>query len=367
MVRRTAASEDLFVLAQRILGVENARRLFAEIAAEQGVNRGLPRPTESAITRIERELAGAIGAASAHAMVSSAAGSQQISLTELMEMADETQRLMATSARLADKTAELERTAAELREVNTRLRALDAQKDDFLSQVSHELRTPMTSIRSFSEILLSEDLDQEQLRRFVAIIHDESLRLTRLLDEILDINRLESGSADMPVEPVVVEEALNAALDTLRPIAAQAGVEIVAHSPVEGVVRANPDRLRQVLINLVSNVIKYNTAPEPRVEIDWHPEGKVVCLDISDNGGGVSREEAERIFSKFVRGSRSAAVQGAGLGLPISRAAIRRMGGELTVVFNADQTSFFRLRLPRVGQPVAEPDPVSVEDASATG
>ena len=190
------------MLAQRILGVEAARRLFAEMAIEQGITHGLPRPTDAVIARLERELSGSIGAASAHAMVSSAAGSEQISFSELMEMADETQRLMATSQRLADKTAELERTAAELREVNTRLRALDAQKDDFLSQVSHELRTPMTSIRSFSEILMSEELDREQTTRFVRIIHDESLRLTRLLDEILDINRLESGTAEMPVEPV---------------------------------------------------------------------------------------------------------------------------------------------------------------------
>jgi len=353
-IRRTAASEDLFVLAQRILGVEAARRLFAEMAIEQGITHGLPRPTEAMISRLERELSGSIGAASAHAMVSSAAGSEQISLSELMEMADETQRLMATSQRLADKTAELERTAAELREVNTRLRALDAQKDDFLSQVSHELRTPMTSIRSFSEILLSEDLDGEQITRFVRIIHDESLRLTRLLDEILDINRLESGSAEMPVEPVAAEEALTAAIDTLRPIARDAGAEIMPHEPVEGMVRANPDRLRQVLINLVSNAIKYNDAAEPRVEFAWHVEGHALCIDVIDNGGGVSREEADRIFSKFVRGSRSAAAQGAGLGLPISRAAIRRMGGDLGVVFTPEQTSFFRLRLPRVVQPAAE-------------
>ena len=369
-IRRSAASEDLFVLAQRILGVESARRLFAEMAVEQGITHGLPRPTEAMISRLERELSGSIGAASAHAMVSSAAGSEQVSLTELMEMADETQRLMATSARLADKTAELERTAAELREVNTRLRALDAQKDDFLSQVSHELRTPMTSIRSFSEILLAEELDADTTQRFVRIIHDESLRLTRLLDEILDINRLESGSAEMPVEPVEAEAAVASALDTLRPIAREQGVRLVPHRPIKGWVRANPDRLRQVLINLISNAIKYNAAAEPQVEIAWSVEGHALCIDLIDNGGGVSREEAERIFSKFVRGTRSGAAQGAGLGLPISRAAIRRMGGDLSVVFTAEQTSFFRLRLPRIAQPGPEraaTGGAAAEPASAGG
>lgn len=364
IVHRSAAPEDLFVLAQRILGAERARLLFEDMARQQGLTSGLPRPTDAVIGRLERELSGSVGAASAHAMVTRAAGTGAISLTELIDIADETQRLLATSARLADKTAELERTAVELREANTRLRALDAQKDDFLSQVSHELRTPMTSIRSFSEILLMEnDLAPEQTRHFVTIIHEESQRLTRLLNEILDINRLESGAAEMSIEIVDAEIALNGALDTLRPVAAAAGVTIRSHETLEGQqILANQDRLRQVLINLVSNAIKYNGAAAPEVRIDWMVDGKSLCIDVIDNGGGVSRDEAETVFSKFVRGARSAGSQGAGLGLPISRAAVRRMGGDLTVVFNSDQTSFFRLRLPRVGS-AASPDGKAGGDA----
>ncbi|GMG83266.1 ATP-binding protein [Paralimibaculum aggregatum] len=356
IVHRSAAPEDLFVLAQRILGAEPARQLFEEMAREQGLATGLPRPTDGVIARLERELAGSVGAASAHAMVTRAAGAGAISLTELIDIADETQRLLATSLRLADKTAELERTAVELREANTRLRALDAQKDDFLSHVSHELRTPMTSIRSFSEILLMEkDLDPAQMRHFVTIIHEESQRLTRLLNEILDINRLESGSAEMRIEIIDAEDAVSGAIETLRPVAAGAGVVIRPHADLRGqFVLANADRLRQVLINLVSNAIKYNAAEAPEVRIEWSVQGKSLCIDVIDNGGGVSREEAETVFSKFFRGVRSAGHQGAGLGLPISRAAIRRMGGDLTVVFNADQTSFFRLRLPRVATGAGE-------------
>ncbi|MEM1344808.1 MAG: sensor histidine kinase [Pseudomonadota bacterium] len=361
VVRRQASSEELFVLAQRILGASAAQRLFEEMARAQGIHTGLPRPTDDMIARLERQLAGSIGAASAHAMVSRAAGIEDVSLSELIEIADETQRLIATSERLADKTAELERTAVELREANTRLRALDAQKDDFLSQVSHELRTPMTSIRSFSELLLDEELAPEQTKRFVAIIHDESLRLTRLLNEILDINRLEAGASEMVLEDVEAEAALSAAIETLRPMARSAGVTLVPHAPLDGyTLRANPDRLRQVLINLISNAIKYDTAPEPRVEVRWTAHEGVLDLDIIDNGGGVSREEADRVFSKFVRGLRSGQTQGAGLGLPISRAAVRRMGGELSVVFDADQTSFFRVRLPLARVP-AQPAPEPAE------
>jgi len=347
-VERRATAEDLFVLAQRILGTAPAQRLFAEIAAEQGVSHGLPHPTDACIARLEQELTGSVGAASAHAMVSSVAGSGEFTISALFDIADETQRLMETSAKLAEKTGELERTATALREVNARLRALDAQKDDFLSQVSHELRTPMTSIRSFAELLMSEDLAPDRTRRFAGIIHEESLRLTRLLDEILDVNRLESGAAELPLETIPLAEAIGASLESLGPVAQGAGVAMHGPGALPDLhVRANPDRLRQVLLNLIGNAIKYNTAESPEVRIACSVEGKAVSIDIVDNGGGVSREEAEQIFSKFVRGHRSSASQGAGLGLPISRAIVQRMGGVLTVEFAEDETSFFRLRLPR--------------------
>jgi Na+/proline symporter len=152
-----ATAEDLFVLAQRILGSDPAREMFDEMARGQGRAGVLPEPTDAVIARLERELAGSVGAASAHAMDSRIAGSENLGMTELMDIADETQRLIETSRQLSEKSAELEQAAGQLREANARLRMLDAQKDDFLSQVSHELRTPMASIRSFSEILLGEE------------------------------------------------------------------------------------------------------------------------------------------------------------------------------------------------------------------
>ncbi|MEO0822029.1 MAG: ATP-binding protein, partial [Pseudomonadota bacterium] len=359
-VRRVATAEELFVLAQRILGGDHARRLFDRIAEEQGVASGLPEPTDAMVARLERELAGSIGAASAHAMITRSAGGEIVSLTDLIDIADETQRLIETSARLEEKTRELEETASELRRANERLRRLDRQKDDFLSQVSHELRTPMTSIRSFSEILLTEpDLTAEERARFTGIIHTESLRLTRLLDEILDISRLESGQSDIPLETLAAGPAVDSALDTVTGLAREKGVKIHRPPPGHGAtVTANADRMRQILINLLSNAIKYNVAAEPEISVATRVADGVLEIDIADNGGGVTREEAEDIFSKFTRGRRASEAQGAGLGLPISRAIAQRMGGDLSVVFREDGTSFFRLALaladaaPASGRPV---------------
>ena len=357
IVQRSATAEDLFVLAQRILGVDPAERLFTEIAREQGVSQGLPRPTDACIARLERELAGSVGAASAHAMVSSVSGSETIGFSALIDIADETQQLIETSDRLAEKSAELERTAAQLREVNTQLRALDHQKDEFLSQVSHELRTPMTSIRSFSEILLSEELDQEQAHRFATIIHEESLRLTRLLDEILDINRLEAGSEYIPTDVIDAEQAARGAVESLYPIAKAAGVTLHPPAPLPNhYLRANSDRLRQVLVNLIGNAIKYNTAENPSIRIVWQIDKRRISIDVIDNGGGVTREEAEHIFSKFSRGKRTGASHGAGLGLAISRAIMRRMNGTLTAEYDDAGNGFFRVSLPRAFPRKAETD-----------
>jgi len=346
-----ADSEDLFVLAQRILGAGPARRLFDEMARAQGTATGLPHATDAVVARLERELAGSIGAVSAHAMVTRIAGRQTVGITELIDIADETQQLIETSRQLALKSDELKRAAEQLRMANDRLRALDTQKDDFLSQVSHELRTPMTSIRSFSEILVDDtEISTDERTRFVAIIHDESIRLTRLLDELLDINRLEAGTAELHLEPIDVNAAVTKALDTISGMTRSAGMAVsMSLAPDLLSVHANDDRLRQVLINILSNAVRYNDADEPEIEVRTQVRNGAVHVDVIDNGGGVSQEDAAMVFEKFARGSRSDRSRGAGLGLPISRAIMRAMRSDLTLEFAPDGTSFFRLSLPRHG------------------
>ena len=342
----SANSEDLFILAQRILGTEAARAMFDDMAARQGRHGDLPIASEAVIARLEREFAGSIGAASAHAMISRLAGQAPLSMNELIDIADETQQLIETSRALSEKTDELERAARQLREANERLRTLDAQKDDFLSQVSHELRTPMTSIRSFSEILLGEDdISPKERQRFAEIINTESIRLTGLLDEILDLSGLEAGGISIQCTPVPINVSVDAAATTVSAMAKDRSVEISIEGEEGLIAQANDDRLRQVLINLLSNAVKYNAAPQPKVRVVLARSGDRVAIDVIDNGGGIRADEAGTVFDKFSRGHKSGMDHGAGLGLPISRAIMRAMSGDLTIEFTSSDTSFFRVSL----------------------
>lgn len=350
-IRRHAASNDLFVLAQRILGTDAAYRLFSEFASNQGVPGHLPRADDEFIGHLERELAGSVGAATARAMVSQVVKGETISLDELMKIVDETQQVIDYSRQLEVKSHQLQQTARQLREANERLRQLDVQKDDFLSQVSHELRTPMTSIRSFAQILLdTPDMDEKNAKRFTEIILEESLRLTRLLDEILDLARLEGEQAPWVLEPVDAEDTLDRAVATCQGLASQAGVTLVATDRLEGaMVEAEADRLRQVYLNLITNAIKYCNADRPVVTVRTEIEGDRYRVYIEDNGEGIRAEDRERIFQKFSRGWRESkdGRSGTGLGLAISWQIMQRLRGDLELMPAKDgQGAQFRITLP---------------------
>ncbi|MEZ5665952.1 MAG: sensor histidine kinase [Alphaproteobacteria bacterium] len=350
--QRSAAVEDLYMLAQRIIGPEQAVRIFQDYARGQGGGDSLPDPDPEFIAFVERQLAGSIGAASARAMVSRVATGETISLDQVMKILDETQQLIEYSRRLEEKSRELELTAEQLRNANEQLKRLDIMKDDFLSRVSHEVRTPMTSIRSFSEILLElKDLDSEQARRFLDIIVNESQRLTRLLDEILDLSRLENADVPWPVQVFDPDAVLADAVATMSGLAERAATRIETAPPGRAaLVRADRDRLKQVFINLLSNAIKYNDAADPRVSVRSEVRDGRYQVHIADNGPGIAEADQAVIFSKFARGwdagERSSG--GSGLGLAIARQIVQQFGGRIWVVSTKGAGATFSVSLPLV-------------------
>ena len=344
--RGKAEAEDLLVMAQRILGEEAALALFEAEARAQGKAGYLPDPVPAFVERLERQLAGSVGAATAHAMLAQLAGGAAVTVEDLMAVANETAQIMEYSARLEAQQEELTRTARQLREANDKLTRLSVQKDAFLSQISHELRTPMTSIRAFSEILMAGDMPPELLARYAGIIHDEAIRLTRLLDDLLDLSVLENGSVQLHLGlanlHLLIERALQAAAHT-RP---ERAVQVQRDPATEAIfVHTDGDRLAQVFINLISNARKYCDAEAPELRIAVRQKGGRVTVDFADNGSGIPAESQEMIFEKFARLSDQTRAGGAGLGLAICREVMANLGG--TIAYLPGQGgAAFRVTLP---------------------
>ena len=341
VIRRTARVSELRQIADRILGPVEAVQLFDRGGAERTVV-----ASDQLITLVEQRLAANIGAASARSLVSQVVTSETIGVEELKRLAGEAEQIRAYSAELERKSRQVEATAAELAQANQRLREVDTQKDEFLSQVSHEVRTPMTSIRSFSDILLNNrDIHETEKLRFLGIIQNESLRLTRLLDGILDLNRMEGGEPAWEETPFDPEAALDQAIESCEALARAAGVALKRPARArKALIVGDRDRFAQVFINLISNAIKYNTSAVPEVIVSSSLRKGVYEARVADNGPGIPHNERERIFVKFARGP-ARRQSGAGLGLAISRQIIERFGGQIYCADTKKPGATFVVRL----------------------
>lgn len=330
-------------MAQRIMGARDAQALFAEEAQRQGLGGYLPEPSPDFLNRLERELSGSIGAAAAHAMIAQIVGGATVSVEDLMAVADETAQIMEYSSRLEAKTNEQARTARQLREANEKLTQISVQKDAFLSQISHELRTPMTSIRSFSEILRdTEGLTGDERNKYASIIQEEARRLTRLLDDLLDLSVLENSQIVLNVQSGMLSDLLERAL-----VAADVEGDLhILRRPDREKVMLNTDldRLTQVFINLISNAKKYCESEKPELRIRAEEQDGDLVIDFIDNGQGIPRNQQAVIFEKFARVGETKA-GGAGLGLAICREVMGRLGGSISYV-PGQAGAAFRVRLP---------------------
>lgn len=298
----------------------------------------------------ERQLAGAIGAASAHVMIGSIVKGEELSIEGVMKILDETSQVIEYSRRLELKSNELEAATRELQAANERLQELDRLKDEFVSTVSHELRTPLTSIRAFSEILRdSPTMAPDQRKEFLDIIVKENERLTRLINEVLDLAKIESGRVEWNLETIDLREVITDALGATRQLVSDGAVDMVRNMPDTPImVAVDRDRLIQVVINLISNAVKFCDPNRGRISISVTEKDGQAYIEVTDNGCGIAYEEQERIFEKFhqVRDLQEGKPRGTGLGLPICRRIIEYHGGRIWVESEPQRGATFIFTLP---------------------
>ncbi|HEX8498266.1 MAG TPA: HAMP domain-containing sensor histidine kinase, partial [Actinomycetales bacterium] len=224
--------------------------------------------------------------------------------------------------------------------------AASEQKTGFLSRMSHELRTPLNAIVGFAQ-LLELDAETPEAREAVEQILLAGRGMVALVEEILDIGRIEAGGLQLDLQPVPLGPAVAAALAMLVP--ASTARSLVVHDlvgPDGPVVLADPDRLRQVLLNLVSNAVKYNVEAG-RIEVSVTRTPDAVRLAVTDTGSGLTPAEVSRLFVPFDRlGAPARGIAGTGLGLVVTRTLVEAMGGQLEVESRTGEGSTFTLALP---------------------
>ena len=218
-----------------------------------------------------------------------------------------------------------------------------------MSSVTHELRTPLTSIRALTELMRDEpDMDSDQRQQFLGLVVVESERLSRLVNQVLDMAKIESGHAEWHNSDVDLGELAAQALLTTAELFRERGAVVVLLRPSHGpVLRADADRLLQVMINLLSNAAKFMPQTEGRVEVRVTAGPLAATVEVQDNGVGVPPEQQALVFEKFRQGGDAAKrPQGTGLGLPISRQIIEHFGGRLWLRSEGAQGACFGFDLP---------------------
>jgi signal transduction histidine kinase/Na+/proline symporter len=372
----TAYQADVRHMLQTILGKEKTDRALQEFTHKYRVELDERQQADAKlINYAEKLLTGAVGGASARILVASIAKKEEeISLDEVYTILQETQQIVSINRELKRKTEALRQATEQLQATNQKLKQLDHLKDEFISTVTHEMRTPLTAIRAFSEILHdSPELEEEERLHFLNTIIKETERMDRLINQVLDLERFESGKQKLQLEPLDMGALIQEALGLVAQVVKEKGIALEADLPQElPPLQADRDRLLQVLLNLLSNAIKFCQPQQGRIRVSAYYVDGDIKVKVWDNGPGIAPENQAFIFDKFyqVRNQTLKKPKGSGLGLAISKQIIEHHGGKIWVESSPEKGTKFSFLLPVVLPPKPEnyvPDELERQDQGAGG
>lgn len=347
ILKKEASVQKLKQLLVRYLGANKARSQLHNFQGKLSSSQD-DQASQEFIQYIEKILTGAFGTASAKLLLSEDIRQQHISIEQLNEIINQTKEILEYSHALEEKTEELTQTTNELAALNNRLQELDMMKAEFISTVTHELRTPITTIRSFSQILKArENIDPKQKSEFLSIILKECDRIARLINQVLEVEKLESVTSSDEGNSNVHNIA-TLALKRLQPIADERNAILIYENDHQDIdIPLSEDKLLQVLLNLLSNALKFCAHENGivKVSVQHHIESTKTMISIYNNGQHIPDEFQNRIFEKFtqVKDGNLAKPDGSGLGLYITKKFVEQGKGKINFSSNVQQGTTFTI------------------------
>ncbi|MET3129642.1 Na+/proline symporter/signal transduction histidine kinase [Arcicella rosea] len=350
--RGTAYFSDIQLLLSNFLGEKRAEKILKLYAQKHKIRLTSEIAEPQMVSYVEKLLAGIVGTASARIMISSVSKEEKISTEEVISILKSSQSLLSANKELKRKSVALEKATTELKEANEILQKTDKLKDDFLSTVAHEIRTPLTSIRALSEIVFDNpEMDLSEREHFLGTVVKESDRLSRLINQVLDLEKYESGKQKLILEDVDIQEVVKDSIDALYQQAKEKEIKVI-FMPDRFTPRfeADRDKLIQVVVNLLSNAIKYCEPQKGEIILATHYAEGCVYTSVHDNGVGIDKNFQRLIFDKFFQAEDQTIKKpkGSGLGLAISKKIIALHNGQIWVESQVGKGSKFTFSIPVV-------------------
>lgn len=332
-LKRRVLLTDLSSVLERFLGKPIQESIWKKYSPQLSDPKMEDLASQELVSYAENQLTGSLGSASARIIMHSITTSEPVNFDEVLQVLEQTQEIVRYSEALERKSTELETSTRKLQKANAKLKELDKLKAEFITTVTHELRTPITSIKAFSKILQDNpNLEPEKKQSFTAILVSESERISRLINQVLDLEKIQEQEGDYEKEELdfsVLVKAVGTSLSALmqeKNIDCQ--VEITASNIL---VWGNADLLMQAITNIWGNAVKFCPSVAGKILVQLTENDKQLSLKISDNGPGVPKEMQSYIFDRFTQLTSEDGYKptGSGLGLNITQHIIEQHSGRV--------------------------------------
>jgi len=342
--------KDIQNILLRFLGQAKADKALRVFRKRYAVNLEEKLADARFINFSERLLTGAVGSASAKILISNVAKEKPVSLVEVLKILEENKETISVNKSLDEQSQKLIKLTSELKSANEELRIQDQLKDDFLDTVAHELKTPITSIKASSEVLSDgQDMPEELQHKFLNNIIQDTERLTILINDILDLEKMASGRDELNLQLQSLNGCIDDAINGISSIAERKKIEVGFHSSSSIIIEFDYSKMLQVFTNLLSNSLKFVPEDNGKIEMLLEANSEEVIFKLKDNGKGIPEEDLHLIFKKFYQSKNQnfKKLQGSGFGLAISKQIVEMHGGVIYANPNIETGAELIVNLPK--------------------